>query len=152
MSRITIDDCLVNCPNHFELAYHAAKRAQQIVRRADALVPEGDDKAIVVALREVARGALRAGALSADDHHAAAELADGIAAAEDNAAAAADGNDSAAAGGDSAAADGNDSAAAGGDDSAAAGGDDSAAAADDNATDGDDAAAEDDKLAASAAE
>ena len=145
MSRITIDDCLVNCPNHFELAYHAAKRAQQIVRRADALVPEGDDKAIVVALREVARGALRAGALSADDHHAAAEVADGIAAAEDNAAAAADGNDSAAAGGD-------DSAAAGGDDSAAAGGDDSAAAADDNATGGDDAAAEDDKLAASAAE
>ena len=144
MSRITIDDCLVNCPNHFELAYHAAKRAQQIVRRADALVPEGDDKAIVVALREVARGALRAGALSADDHHAAAELADDIAAAEDNAAAAADGNDSAAAGGDSAA--------AGGDDSAAAGGDDSAAAADDNATGGDDAAAEDDKLAASAAE
>ncbi len=150
MSRITIDDCLVNCPNHFELAYHAAKRAQQIVRRADALVPEGDDKAIVVALREVARGALRAGALSADDHHAAAELADGIAAAEDNAAAAADGNDSAAAGGDSAAADGNDSAAVG-DDSAAAGGDDSAAA-EDNATGGDDAAAEDDKLAASAAE
>ena len=144
MSRITIDDCLVNCPNHFELAYHAAKRAQQIVRRADALVPEGDDKAIVVALREVARGALRAGALSADDHHAAAELADDIAAAEDNAAAAADGNDSAAAGGDSAA--------AGGDDSAAAGGDDAAAAADDNATGGDDAAAEDDKLAASAAE
>ena len=128
MSRITIDDCLVNCPNHFELAYHAAKRAQQIVRRADALVPEGDDKAIVVALREVARGALRAGALSADDHHAAAELADGIAAVEDG-----------------------DSAAAGGDDSAAAGGDDSAAA-EDNATDGDDAAAEDDKLAASAAE
>ena len=94
-------------------------------------------KAIVVALREVARGALRAGALSADDHHAAAEVADGIAAAEDNAAAAADGNDSATAGGDSAA--------AGGDDSAAAGGNDSAAAADDNATDGDDAAAEDDK-------
>ena len=137
MSRITIDDCLVNCPNHFELAYHAAKRAQQIVRRADALVPEGDDKAIVVALREVARGALRAGALSADDHHAAAELADGIAAAEDNAAAE-DGD--------------NATAAAGRDDSAAAGGDDSAAAADDNATDGDDAAAEDDKLAASAAE
>ena len=144
MSRITIDDCLVNCPNHFELAYHAAKRAQQIVRRADALVPEGDDKAIVVALREVARGALRAGALSADDHHAAAEVADGIAAAEDNAAAE-DGDNA------TAAADGNDSAAAGGD-SAAAGGDDSAAAADDNATDGDDAAAEDDKLAASAAE
>lgn len=66
MSRITIDDCLEHCSNHFHLAYHAAKRAQQIARRGDALVGEGDDKSIVVALREVARGAVPVSPLPAE--------------------------------------------------------------------------------------
>lgn len=56
MSRTTTDDCLEHCPNHFNLAYHAAIRAKQIVRRGDALVPERNDKSVVVALREIARG------------------------------------------------------------------------------------------------
>ena len=56
MSRTTTDDCLVNCPNHFNLAYHAAQRAHQIMRRGDAQVPQGDDKSIVLALREIAKG------------------------------------------------------------------------------------------------
>lgn len=56
MSRTTTDDCLENCPNHFNLAYHAAARAKQIMRRGDARVPEGEDKSVVVALREIARG------------------------------------------------------------------------------------------------
>lgn len=56
MSRTTTDDCLVNCPNHFNLAYHAAQRAHQIMRRGDAQVPLGDDKSIVLALREIAKG------------------------------------------------------------------------------------------------
>ncbi|MGI9297106.1 MAG: DNA-directed RNA polymerase subunit omega [Gammaproteobacteria bacterium] len=56
MSRTTTDDCREHCPNHFNLAYHAATRAQEIMRRGDARVPEGEDKPVVVALREIARG------------------------------------------------------------------------------------------------
>ncbi|MDM5146785.1 DNA-directed RNA polymerase subunit omega [Candidatus Persebacteraceae bacterium Df01] len=56
MSRTTIADCLEKCPNHFNLAYHAASRANNILRRGDAQVPDNDDKAIVIALREIAKG------------------------------------------------------------------------------------------------
>ncbi|MGI9346552.1 MAG: DNA-directed RNA polymerase subunit omega [Gammaproteobacteria bacterium] len=57
MSRTTIADCLEECPNHFNLAYHAAQRAHNILRRGDAQVPENNDRPIIVALREVAAGA-----------------------------------------------------------------------------------------------
>ena len=56
MSRITTDDCRENCPNHFNLAFYASQRAQEIMRRSDARVPEGEDKPVVVALREISRG------------------------------------------------------------------------------------------------
>ena len=56
MSRTTTDDCVENCPNHFSLAYHTALRAQQILRRGDARVTEGDDRYVVIALREIAKG------------------------------------------------------------------------------------------------
>lgn len=56
MSRTTIADCKENCPNHFNLAYHTAERAHQILRRGDARVPEGDDRPIVLSLREIAKG------------------------------------------------------------------------------------------------
>ena len=56
MSRTTTDDCVENCPNHFSLAYHTALRAQQILRRGDARVAEGDDRYVVIALREIAKG------------------------------------------------------------------------------------------------
>lgn len=54
MARTTVDDCLEQCPNHFELAYRAARRARDIMNRGDPLVPEHGDKSIVVALREIA--------------------------------------------------------------------------------------------------
>lgn len=56
MSRTTTDDCIEHCPNHFNLAYHTGLRAQQIIRRGDSRVPEGEDKSVVIALREIARG------------------------------------------------------------------------------------------------
>lgn len=55
MARITTDDCRTNCPNHFNLAYHVSQRAQQIMRRGDARIAEGNDRPVVVALREIAR-------------------------------------------------------------------------------------------------
>ena len=54
MSRTTVDDCVGKCDNRFNLTYFIALRAREIQRRGNALVEERNDKAIVVALREVA--------------------------------------------------------------------------------------------------
>jgi DNA-directed RNA polymerase subunit omega len=56
MARITVEDCLVNVDNRFELVLTATKRARQIANGANALVPEGTDKPTVIALREIAAG------------------------------------------------------------------------------------------------
>ncbi len=56
MARITIEDCLENVDNRFELVLLATKRARQLLAGADPLVEWGDDKATVVALREIAAG------------------------------------------------------------------------------------------------
>ena len=54
MARTTVDDCLEQCPNQFELTFRAARRARDIMNRGDPRVPDQGDKAIVVALRELA--------------------------------------------------------------------------------------------------
>ena len=54
MARITVEDCLKEGDSYFELAYTSARRAREILRHGNPQVPEKDDKAIVVALREVA--------------------------------------------------------------------------------------------------
>lgn len=54
MARITVEDCLNEGDSYFELAYTSARRAREILRRGNPQVPENDDKAIVVALREAA--------------------------------------------------------------------------------------------------
>ena len=54
MARITVEDCLENVENRFELVLLAARRARQISRGADPLVPEDNDKPTVIALREIA--------------------------------------------------------------------------------------------------
>ena len=51
-----VEDCLDHCSNHFTLAYEVARRSHLILRRGDALVPENNDRVVVVALREVAGG------------------------------------------------------------------------------------------------
>lgn len=57
MARITVEDCLEHVDNRFELVLTAAKRARQIMRgSADPTVPWDNDKATVVALREIAAG------------------------------------------------------------------------------------------------
>lgn len=57
MARVTVEDCLDNVENRFELVLLAAKRARQLVRgRVEAQVDWNDDKATVVALREIAAG------------------------------------------------------------------------------------------------
>lgn len=57
MARITVEDCLENVNNRFELVLLAAKRARQLMRGSvDPTVPWENDKATVVALREIATG------------------------------------------------------------------------------------------------
>lgn len=56
MARITVEDCLQNIDNRFELVLTATKRARQIGHGADPLVEEENDKPTVIALREIADG------------------------------------------------------------------------------------------------
>lgn len=56
MARVTVEDCLKNVKNRFELVRIAAKRARQLMRGKAPLVEWDNDKATVVALREIADG------------------------------------------------------------------------------------------------
>lgn len=56
MARITVEDCLENVDNRFELVLTATKRARQIGNGAEPLVEEENDKPTVIALREIADG------------------------------------------------------------------------------------------------
>ena len=56
MARITVEDCLENIENIFEMVLVAAKRARRVAHGADPLVELENDKATVVALREIAEG------------------------------------------------------------------------------------------------
>ncbi|MGH7934993.1 MAG: DNA-directed RNA polymerase subunit omega [Candidatus Binataceae bacterium] len=55
MARITVEDCLENIPNRFDLVLVAARRAKQLLKGARPLV-ESDNKDVVTALREIAAG------------------------------------------------------------------------------------------------
>lgn len=56
MARVTVEDCLKNVKNRFELVILAAKRARQLMRGKEPKVEWDNDKATVVALREIAQG------------------------------------------------------------------------------------------------
>ncbi len=57
MARVTVEDCLENVDNRFELVMLATKRARQIaVQGAEPLVAPEGDKPTVIALREIAKG------------------------------------------------------------------------------------------------
>ncbi len=57
MARITVEDCLHNVENRFELVMVASKRARQIQTGGkEPMVSEDNDKPTVLALREIAAG------------------------------------------------------------------------------------------------
>ena len=56
MARITVEDCLDNIENIFEMVLVAAKRARRVAHGADPMVDLENDKPTVVALREIAQG------------------------------------------------------------------------------------------------
>lgn len=67
MARVTVEDCLENVDNRFELVMVASKRARQIaVRGEQPYVEWENDKPTVVALREIAEGFVSAKILQED--------------------------------------------------------------------------------------
>lgn len=57
MARITVEDCLENVDNRFQLVMISSKRARQLQTGGkDPLVPVDNDKPTVLALREIAEG------------------------------------------------------------------------------------------------
>jgi DNA-directed RNA polymerase subunit omega len=56
MARITVEDCLQNVDNLFQLVLLAAQRARRLANGAEATLPLENDKPTVLALREIAAG------------------------------------------------------------------------------------------------
>ncbi|MBS9403309.1 DNA-directed RNA polymerase subunit omega [Halomonas sp. TRM85114] len=57
MARVTVEDCLEHVENRFKLVMISTQRARQLARGSrDALLPWENDKATVMALREIAGG------------------------------------------------------------------------------------------------
>lgn len=56
MARVTVEDCLENVDNRFQLVLVATKRARQLEGGKDAHIDWENDKPTVVALREIADG------------------------------------------------------------------------------------------------
>ena len=68
MARITVEDCLDNVDNRFQLVMLATRRARQIGSgRVDPLVDPENDKATVIALREIAEGLINDEMLDVQD-------------------------------------------------------------------------------------
>ena len=64
MARVTVEDCLENVDNRFELVMVSSKRARQIATGGkEPLVPIENDKPTVIALREIAAGLIDASIL-----------------------------------------------------------------------------------------
>ncbi len=60
MARITVEDCLDNVDNLFQLVLLASQRARRLANGAEPTLPWENDKATVVALREIAAGNITA--------------------------------------------------------------------------------------------
>jgi DNA-directed RNA polymerase subunit omega len=68
MARVTVEDCLDNVANRFELVMVASKRARQMATGGkDPLVDEESDKPTVIALREIAEGLITPDILLRED-------------------------------------------------------------------------------------
>jgi DNA-directed RNA polymerase subunit omega len=65
MARVTVEDCLENVENRFELIMVSSKRARQLATGGkEPMVAWENDKPTVVALREIAEGHVDASILT----------------------------------------------------------------------------------------
>lgn len=78
MARVTVEDCLENVANRFELVMVASKRARQMATGGkEPMVQEESDKPTVIALREIAEGHVTPDILTREDEmEAEQELAE----------------------------------------------------------------------------
>lgn len=68
MARVTVEDCLENVANRFELVMVASKRARQLATGGkEPMVDAESDKPTVIALREIAEGYVTAAILTRDE-------------------------------------------------------------------------------------
>ena len=68
MARVTVEDCLENVDNRFQLVMLATKRARQLATKGfEPLVMEENDKPTVIALREIAEGKIGRELLAEED-------------------------------------------------------------------------------------
>jgi len=72
MARVTVEDCLDNVENRFDLVMVATRRARQISNGKEPLVELENDKPTVVALREIAEGLMSTEIMDKVDSDAAA--------------------------------------------------------------------------------
>jgi DNA-directed RNA polymerase subunit omega len=63
MARVTVEDCLHNVDNLFQLVLLASQRARRLANGAEPTIPLENDKVTVVALREIAEGNITAESL-----------------------------------------------------------------------------------------
>jgi DNA-directed RNA polymerase subunit omega len=68
MARVTVEDCLDNVDNRFQLVLVATKRARQLANGVQPLLPWENDKPTIVALREIADGLVGPGILDEQLH------------------------------------------------------------------------------------
>ena len=61
MARITIEDCMEQVPNRFELVRMASIRAKQRKKGARTLLGHQENKEVVTSLREIAAGLVKPG-------------------------------------------------------------------------------------------
>ena len=74
MARVTVEDCLENVANRFELVMVASKRARQIATGGkESLVEEESDKPTVIALREISEGLITPDILARESQREAEE-------------------------------------------------------------------------------
>ncbi len=88
MARVTVEDCLENVDNRFELVLLASKRARQLDCGQDPMVDWDGDKSTVVSLREIADGLVNSDLLN----ESAQQEVDALAAEEVEPAESVDGN------------------------------------------------------------
>ncbi|HET6725609.1 MAG TPA: DNA-directed RNA polymerase subunit omega [Gammaproteobacteria bacterium] len=78
MARVTVEDCLDNVDNLFQLVLVATKRARQLSHGMEPQVPLERDKPTVVALREIAEGYVGRSILSEPDRPRPVEVEEQI--------------------------------------------------------------------------
>ncbi|TPG61186.1 DNA-directed RNA polymerase subunit omega [Roseomonas nepalensis] len=66
MARVTVEDCILQVPNRFDLVLLAAQRARAISRGDELTIDRDNDKNPVIALREIAEQTVELDGLEQD--------------------------------------------------------------------------------------